>query len=919
MAGWLSPERWRALAPHLDRALDLPAEERTAVLASLRQEDPALANDLAAALERRASLEREGFLEGAPVAPMPEPSLAGLVLGDYTLRSLLGQGGMGSVWLADRSDGRYQGQAAAKLLNASLVGRDGEARFKREGNILARLRHPHIAHLIDAGVSSLGQPYLILERIDGARIDEYCDGRRLGIDARIRLFLDVLAAVSHAHANLVVHRDLKPSNMLVDTDGQVKLLDFGVAKLLEGGTVGEVTALTREGVSAMTLEYAAPEQLTGGDVTTATDVYAMGVVLYLLLTGRHPAGEATGSPAELIHAIVHAEPMRLSDAVEVDGETHASAEVAARRATTARRLRGVLRGDLQNILAKALKKGPSERYTSAEAFADDLRRYLDHRPVRARPDSFGYRTRKFVSRNRLVLGASALAVVALATSAGMAARQARASAVERDRALVQLRRAEATNGFNSFLLQEATPSAGRPITNAELLARGDALVDRRFARDPELRVHILLMLADRYYENGQYDRWQSTLDRAFSLSRVITDGELRSRAGCDKAFGLADQGRFDEAYRLISASLQELSTLPDAAAGEAECRTNESSIASRQGDGARAVHAAERAVKLEQERNGPPGSGFEALSALATAYLVVERTADADRTFRQLMAVLESQGLERTRDATTILNNWSVVLQRAGQYLEAAPLAERSVRIARERDTERGARTTELKNLGTTLCRLGRCPEAVPFLEESLIKARAAGSPRRLVEAAMGAATAYGEVGQFDRAVHALREADSVVRNDPELPHGAYPGLLEGHRARLALARGDPREGLALARSALTRQEDSVRASQDTVFLSLVLADAEIANAEFEQAGEAARRALGVANELLGELPHSSHVGEAHLELGIALAGQGNLPAARDELRQALVHLQPSVGPAAPLTRRALSELARLTPSPDRR
>jgi len=912
MPDWLRPDRWRVLAPHLDRALELPDEERAAWLASLREEDPALAEDLAALLDRGLAVEREGFLEGSPAMPPPEPSLAGQVLGDYTLCSLLGQGGMGSVWLAERSDGRYQGQAAAKLLNASLVGRDGEARFKREGSILARLRHPHIAHLIDAGVSAIGQPYLILERVDGAPIDRYCDERRLGIEARIRLFLDVLAAVSHAHANLVVHRDLKPSNILVATDGQVKLLDFGVAKLLEGGVGSGATALTREGVWAMTPEYAAPEQFTGGDVTTATDVYALGVVLYLLLTGRHPAGAARGSPAELVQAMVHAEPMRLSAAVEVDGPGDASAEIAARRATTPRKLRATLRGDLDNIVSKALKKGPSERYTSAEAFADDLRRYLDHRPVRARPDSLGYRARKFVSRNRLVLGPSALAVVALATSAGMAARQARASALERDRALVQLRRAEATNGFNSFLLQEATPSAGRPITNAELLARGDALVDRRFARDPELRVYILLMLADRYYENDQFDRWESTLDRAFSLSRVITDGELRARAGCAKAYGLADQGRFDEAYRLISASLQELSRLPDAAAGEADCRVNESNIASRKGDGARAVDAAERAVKLEQERNGPPGSGFGALSALATAYLVVERTADADRTFRQLMAVLESQGLERTRDAVTILNNWAVVLLRAGQFVDAVPIAERAVSIARERDTEKGPTQTELKTLGSILCMVGRPAEAVPILEEALTKARAAGSPRRLVGTLIEMAAAYRGVGDLDRADHALREAESALKANADLASDEYPGLLEGHRARLALARGDPREAVALARSALTHEQDSIRYTLDTVFLNLVLAEAEIANAEFEDAEVAARRALGLAHELRGELPHSAHVGEAQLELGLALAGRGNRTAGRNELRRALVDLRPSVGADGPLTRRAESELAGL-------
>jgi serine/threonine-protein kinase len=880
------------VSPHLERALDVPDEERGPWLASLREEDAALADDLAALLERHATLERQGFLEGA--APTPAPSLAGQTLGDYTLRSLLGQGGMGSVWLADRSDGRYEGQAAAKLLNASLVGQDGEARFKREGSILARLRHPNIAHLIDAGMSKAGQPYLILERVDGVRIDRYCDERRLPIEARIRLFLDVLAAVSHAHANLVVHRDLKPSNVLVTTDGQVKLLDFGVAKLLEGGTGAEMTALTREGVSALTPEYAAPEQLTGGHVTTATDVYALGVVLYVLLTGRHPAGGDHSTPAELVRAIVHDEAPRLSDAV------------------TTRKLRGALRGDLDNIVAKALKKVPQERYTSPEAMADDLRRYLDHRPVRARADSLGYRTRKFVARNRLPLGAAAIVVIALATGAGMAARQARASALERDHALVELRRAEATNGFNTFLLQEATPSAGKPISNAELLARGDALVDRRFAREPELRVHMLLILADRYHENDQFDRWHATLDRAFSLSRGLPDVELRSRAACDQAFGLADQGRFEDTDRLLAGALHDLSALPEARAGEASCLTNESNVASRRGEGDRAVRSAERAVKLERERKGAPGSGLEALSALANAYLVTERTADANRTFRELTALLESQGLDRTRDAASILNNWSVTLQRAGQFLEAVPIAQRAVDIVRERDTEHGASATQLKNLGTALCTVGRVADAVSVLEESVEKARVAGSPRRLALALMEVGTAYSEAGDFDRASHALLESESVVKADPEVAQAALSGLAEGHRARLALARNDAGQAVALARSALTREPDSVRAALDTVFLTLVLAQAQNAGADFAEARVSAQRALGLATELLGGLPHSSHVGQARLELGVALAGEGDLRAGRTEVQQALSHLRPSVGADAPSTRRAVTELARL-------
>ena len=273
-------------------------------------------------------------------------SLAGQTIGAYRLVSLIGQGGMGSVWLAERCDGRFDGQVAVKLLNIALMGRAGEERFRREGTILARLTHPHIARLIDAGVAATGQPYLILEHVAGLTLDCYCDEHALGIEARVRLFLDVLEAVVHAHANLIVHRDIKPANVLVSEDGGVKLLDFGIARLLEPdaewGAVAGRRARSRAGrAAALTPEYSAPEQVTGGPVTTATDVYALGVLLYVLLGGRHPAGDG---------------------------------------------------GDLDTIVAKAVKKNPAERYGSATALADDLRRFLLHEPVSARPDTLAYRT-----------------------------------------------------------------------------------------------------------------------------------------------------------------------------------------------------------------------------------------------------------------------------------------------------------------------------------------------------------------------------------------------------------------------------------------------------------------------------------------------------------------------------------------------
>src|SRR5580704_11424417 len=403
----LSPDEWQVLSPYLDRALAMRDEERGEWLSSLRERDPALAAQLAELLSEHRVLAQEGFLENRQFALPNATGLAGQTLGPYTLISQIGQGGMGSVWLARRSDGRFERQAAVKFVNTALAGRATEERFKREGSILGRLTHPHIADLLDAGISSDGQPYLILEYVDGEAIDRYCDEHKLDVDARVRLFLDVLAAVAHAHANLIVHRDIKPSNVLVTTSGEVKLLDFGIAKLLEGeGQAGAATLLTREGGSALTPQYAAPEQLTGQPVTTATDVYALAVLLYLLLTGQHPAGPGPHSPARLVKAITETEPLRPSGTI-----LSANAEsVAAKRATTADKLRRRLRGDLDTIAVKALKKSPQERYASVTAFADDLRRDLKHETISVWPDTFAYRTAKFLRRNRTLVALSTIAI-----------------------------------------------------------------------------------------------------------------------------------------------------------------------------------------------------------------------------------------------------------------------------------------------------------------------------------------------------------------------------------------------------------------------------------------------------------------------------------------------------------------------------
>ena len=518
--------RWEILSPLLDQLLDLDATERGARLAAIRRDDGGLADELEALLAQQTSVDRDAFLDGSALSG--DATLAGRVVGSYTLEGPIGQGGMGNVWLARRSDGRFEGKAAVKFLNLALIGHGGAERFQREGSILGRLAHPHIARLIDAGVAAAGQPYLVLEYIEGETIDRWCDARALAIDARVRLFLDVLAAVAHAHSNLILHRDLKPSNILVTSDGEVKLLDFGIAKLLDdAATPGEATELTQLAGRAFTPEYAAPEQVQGQAVTTATDVYALGVLLYVLLGGRHPTALATATPVDRLRSVIETEPARLSDAAARIGD-----DAARERAQTPPRLARLLRGDLDNIVAKALKKLPAERYATAVAFAEDLRRYLDHEPVSARADSLRYRTGKFIRRNRL----GAAAAITLVLMGGVAATlwQAHEAARERDRALIQLTRAETASDFVEQMIT-STWGADERISRNEFLARSEQLALRALKKQPEQQAMVLQSLGTYYTSLGDYLHAEPLERRAVALLPPTIDVSWRAELECAQA------------------------------------------------------------------------------------------------------------------------------------------------------------------------------------------------------------------------------------------------------------------------------------------------------------------------------------------------------------------------------------------------
>ena len=730
----LSSERWRAVSPYLDRALELTSDQRAAWLASLRTQDTTLADDLEALIEQRRVLSQEGFLAGdAPPLPT-QASLAGLAIGAYTLRSLMGQGGMGSVWLAERNDGRFEGLAAVKLLNASLIGQAGEERFRREGHILARLRHPHIAHLIDAGITPLGQPYLVLEHVDGQHIDRYCDAGNLGVEARIRVFLDVLAAVAHAHANLIVHRDLKPSNVLVGTDGQVKLLDFGIAKLLEpDDPSGAATALTREGGAVLTPEYASPEQVTGGQVTTATDVYALGVLLYVLLGGRHPGGNGRRSPADLLKAIVDTEPQRLSDAVAPTRSQapETVADNAAKRATTPDRLRRLLRGDLDTIVAKALKKDPQERYTQVGVLADDLRRYLDHQPISARPDTLAYRTAKFVRRHTRGIAATGTVVLLLAGLVGFYTARL---AAERDRARLQAEKASKVSELLTELLTGADPyrtGETREPTVRALLDSGAQRIQKELAGQPELQAEMLTVMGRVYQRLGVHDKAQPLLEEALGIGRRVVGPEHERVAQSLNDLGVLLREKGD--YAAASPMLEEALGMRRRLLGEehedvAVTLVELGRVYSDQGLGGRAEPLFREALTIRRKVFGEEHS--ETATSLSDLALLLWQRGDlggAEALFRQCLATSRKVLGADHPDVGTALSNLALVSEDRGNHAEAESLFREALAIRRKTLGERhpGVATT-LNNLAHPLREQGKYDQAASLLHEALRIARPA-------------------------------------------------------------------------------------------------------------------------------------------------------------------------------------------------
>jgi serine/threonine protein kinase len=608
--GWdtmtIAAHDWLALSRLLDTALSLPPAERASWVEGLGGDQAELKSLLRELLGRQDLAETGNFLATLPKFTGP-PELvridakAGDVIGPYRLERALGAGGMGSVWLAERIDGLLKRKIALKLphLGGNLAGL--AERMTRERNILATLEHPSIARLYDAGIAEDARPYLALEYVEGEPIDRYCERHGLNIAARIELALQVAGAVAYAHTRLVVHRDLKPSNILVDAQGRVHLLDFGIAKLLDQGGSAQ-TQLTQAG-SALTPEYASPEQLRGEAIGTPSDVYSLGVVLYELLAGTRPFKlQQKANALALAQAVLSSEPLRPSDA---------ATDAPARRQ---------LRGDLDTIILKALKKSPVERYATVSEFAEDIQRYVQGDPVRARPDSNWYRARKFVTRNALLVGAAASILLALAAGLAIALWQVQVARTEQ-------RRAEDVKQFVASMFQAGDPyfGGGKQTTAVQLLAAAKTRVDSELKSQPATAVELLAIIGESLVNMGQVDAAEQALTEAVARGkRELAPGSLPTAIALARlAFVRERQFRFDEARALVDEAVPMLRRFGATGMRALSSALEDSSfIAYSQSDFPRAERDGEEAVAIARIAFGT--QDFEtnmAMRGLADAYL----------------------------------------------------------------------------------------------------------------------------------------------------------------------------------------------------------------------------------------------------------------------------------------------------------
>jgi serine/threonine protein kinase len=908
----IDAQAWAELNQLLDAALDQPAALRGHWLDTLAPEFDALKPQLRDLLSRAGGVETGDFFNTLPKldidarewAPADARIDAGDQVGPYRLVRELGDGGMGTVWLAERTDGLISRCVALKLPHGAWKRAGLAGRMAREREILATLNHPNIARLYDAGLTGDGQPYLALEYVEGRPIDEYCQDRTPDLRSRLELFAQVANAVAYAHGKLIVHRDLKPANILVTAEAQVRLLDFGIAKLLEEGEAKE-TRLTRLSGRALTPDYASPEQILGEPLTVTSDVYSLGVILYELLTGIRPYKLKRDSRGALEDAILQAEPALPS-------------AVADRRRSKS------LRGDLDTIVQKALKKKPEERYATVHALLDDIRRHLSARPVLAQPDSTWYRVGRFVVRNKLAVGVSA--AIFLATLIGVSAVAWQAQVARAEKA-----RAEEVKEFIAAVFREADPQQGRGkvLSAAELLRQAERRLQERGDADPAMQLELLAILGESLFGLQESADAARVIEQALRLqaSAAVPNDLLNARLHLILSQAYELLGRNDAALAELALSLSVLTASGHTSSPLfVQAKLQQAALGIVFSDYALAESSAHEAIDAASATLGPRSAEVAAgLQQLSHVYTLTQRRDMALAPARQAFEVqlkvhardsnhprlIESalyygQALHAVGDFDAAAVVYADATARAlsafggdsrmfGELLSAAvPLeidigdlrpaidhAHRAIEIyLKEGEPGSVAHAGRVRKLGNALLAARESSAAAGQIEEAIRLAVAAGSDLETVHARTSFGLVLAYLGRFDEADRLLRQTlDNAGSKPTRAQHLAMRNF--GTSLRLQGRHADAlpwlEKGIAAAAIQRSHRGD----------LALGLVEAGLSKLELGDA-EAAQELFVRADTLLEDL-QKKHTTPARADL---LVGMARVQMQRGNHRDALPLLE---------------------------
>jgi serine/threonine protein kinase/tetratricopeptide (TPR) repeat protein len=875
--------RWQKIQALFEEIIDIPPPERAGRLADSCGADTELKHSVESLLAsdgRGADPLLSAVSEAAESLLMDhQDRLVGTRVGHYRIVSVLGHGGMSTVYRAERDDDQYRQTVAVKVLHHAALHPRLRNRLHSERHILATLAHPSIARLIDSGDLDDGTPYLVMEHVDGEAIDSYCDGRTLFIRERLELFIQVCAAVQFAHRNLIVHRDIKAANILVTGEGLPNLLDFGIAKLLAPESLSHTVPVTRLQERILTPENAAPEQVLGRSITTATDIYGLGVLLYQLLTGRSPYRLLSYSQLQLERAICMDDPMRPSQIVVAKFGTETDADrsrISDRRGLSPLRLRARLSGDLDAIVSMAMRKEPDRRYPSVEAFADDLTRHLQGQPVRARQGDWRYNSSKFLRRHLLPVLTVSAAFVGLAAIAGVTLWQNHRIELAREATAQERDRAQQVSAFLVDVFSEADPfkAQGHEATARELLDRGAARIGGNASLQPEVRAQLLESIGLAYRRKGDSDRAIPLFEQAVAIRRSEhpIDAHRTAAALANLARALTDGGN------LVSAEAYLQQALDLSKSGDSSPSVESADILvqfaqfelSAKGDQPRSTKLFTEALGIYRSNLGNQHlSVAVALSGLASAAIWANDYAAAEQYERQAIAIYQATVSRNYPDHAVALATLGYVLTERGQFPAAEQLLTEAYQIER---TVFGENSDVLAQIDSHFSLL------------------------------------YDRQGDEDRAIKSIREAieiESKVHGPNHFLTGYYLDALANLYLKtgdLARAEDTARQSLAVLAASLPGQHLYVASSRLTLG-EVLLSRGALAAAEVELRASADINSALVGADHWRTARSTASLGWALIKSDKAAEGEPMLVAAR-------ARLLATVGPTHPATQLATARLA---------